>query len=88
MLGGVQSAAQLPVGQPVRLRCLVAVDPGPGAPDPGLQAGPGPVDRVIGGAVAVGELVEPGQGRLGQAQPGYGLLVLRVAGPGDAGEAD
>jgi hypothetical protein len=60
MLGGVQGAAQVPVGQAVRLRWLVAVDPGAGASDPRLQAGPGPVDRVVGGAVGVGELVQAG----------------------------
>ena len=54
VLGGVQGATQLPVGQAVRLRYLGPVDPAAGAPDPGLQAGPGPVDRVIGLAVTVG----------------------------------
>src|SRR5690242_20843373 len=42
VLGGVQGASQVTVGQATRLRRLVAVDPGAGAPDPGLQAGPGP----------------------------------------------
>jgi len=42
VLGGVQGTAQLPVRQPVRFRCLVAVDPGETAPDPGLQARPRP----------------------------------------------
>jgi hypothetical protein len=88
MLGGVQGAAQVPVGQLARFGWLVAVDPGAGTPDPGLQAGPGPVDRVVGGAVGVGELVQPGQGRLSQAQPGHGLLVARPAGRRDPGQAD
>src|ERR1700759_2431124 len=57
VLGGVPGASQVPVGQAARLRRLVAADPGAGAPDPGLQAGPGPVDRVIGGAVVVGEFI-------------------------------
>jgi hypothetical protein len=57
-------------------------------PDPDLQAGAGPVDHVIGGAVTGGELVEPGQGRLGQAQPGHGLLMARGIGPGDPGPPD
>jgi hypothetical protein len=70
MLGGVQGAAQVPVGQLARFGWLVAVDPGTGAPDPGLQGGPGPVDRVIGGPVIsstgiVGEFIQPGQRRLG-----------------------
>jgi hypothetical protein len=55
--------------------------------EPGLQAGAGPVDHVIGGAFPGGELVEPGQGRLGQAQSRYGLLVARGVGPGDPGPA-
>ena len=53
VLRDVKGAAQVAVGQAVRFGRLGAVDPGAGAPDPGLQAGPGPVDRVIGGAVTV-----------------------------------
>ena len=60
VLGSVQGASQVPIGQAARLRRLVAVDPSAGAPDPGLQAGPGPVNRVISGAVVVGEFVQPG----------------------------
>src|SRR5579871_4285033 len=66
VLGSVEFAAQVPVGQAVRFRCLGAVDARAGTPDPGLQAGPGAVDHVIGSAVAGGELIEPGQRRLGQ----------------------
>ena len=44
---------------------------------PGLQVGVDPVDHVIGRAFPGGELVQAGQGRLGQAQPGHGLLVAR-----------
>jgi hypothetical protein len=88
VLGGVQRASQVPVGQAARLRRLVAVDQGAGAPDPGLQAGPGPVDRVISGAVIVGEFIQPGQRRLGQAQPGDGLLMTHAVGPRDPGYAD
>ncbi len=88
VLGGIEVTAQFPVGQAVRFRCLGAVDAGAGAPDPGLQAGPGPVDHVIGSAVAGRELIEPGQGRLGQAQPGHGLFMARVRGPGDPGPPD
>jgi len=69
-----------PVRQPVRFRCLVAVDPGEGVPIPACRPGPGPVDRVIGGAVALGGLVQRGQRNPGQPQPGHGLLVARAAG--------
>jgi len=57
VLGGVQGAAQLPVGQAARLRGLMVVDAGAGAPDPGLQGGPGPVDRVVGGGAFLVQLV-------------------------------
>jgi len=67
-----------------RLRHTGPVDAGAGVPEPHLQAGAGPVDHVIGGAVPGGDLVEPGQGRLGQVQPGHGCLAARGAGPGDA----
>jgi hypothetical protein len=48
----------------------------------------GPVDRVIGGAVADGELVQPGQGGLGQAEPGHGLLVAGAVRAGYPGQPD
>jgi len=49
VLGGVRGPAQVPVAQAARLRRLAAADPGAGPPDPGLQARPGPIDRVISG---------------------------------------
>jgi len=88
VLGGVQGASQLPVGHPVRLQRPGPVDPGPRAPDPGLQAGPGPVNRVIGRGATVSELAQAGQGRLGQPQPGDGLLMTVAAWLRDPSQPD
>ena len=86
VLGADEVAAQFPFGQAIRPGRPGAVGAGAGLPDAGLQAGAGPVDHRVGGGVVAGEFVEPGQGRLGQAQPGHGFLVAGVGGAGDPGE--
>jgi hypothetical protein len=55
-------------------------------PDAGLQAGAGPVDHGARGGRTADQLVEPGQGRLGQPQPGGGFLVAGGGWAGDPGE--
>src|SRR6266581_1400713 len=75
VLGGIEIAAQIPLGQAIRLRSTAAVSVRADAPDAGLQAGADPVDHGIWGGVTAGELIKPGQGRLGQAQLGDGFLM-------------
>ncbi len=72
---------RLPVGV-FRGRRGFRVQVGTGGPDPGLQAGPEPVDHGVGDLLFPGHLVQAGQPRFRKAQPGDGLLVAGAAGPG------
>ena len=79
-------AAQFPFGQAAWFRRRGAVDAVAGVRDAGLQVAADPVDHGVGGAITARHLLEPGEGRLSQAQPGEGFLVARRGGPGDPGE--